>query len=97
MQISYLLVLASSAVATTFYESITETETITSCAPGVTDCPASHGTIVPTHPAGNSTIIPPPPSGNGTQPPTPTYIAAANSLNVGAGVAVAAGLGALLI
>lgn len=90
MQFIYLLSVAPLALATTFFESRTETQTITSCPPGVTDCPVS-----PVVPAGNTTE--PVPAGNTTEPPVPTFIGGAGAMTVGAGMAIVAGVGALLI
>lgn len=90
MQFIYLLSIAPLALATTFVESQTHTKTITSCAPGVTDCP-----VAPVQ--NNTEPVSPSPAGNQTEPPVSTFVGQAGIINVGAGMALAAGLGALLI
>ncbi|GMM28826.1 hypothetical protein DAMA08_015430 [Martiniozyma asiatica (nom. inval.)] len=57
MQFATLALFASSAVAATSYLTSTDLETITSCGPEVTDCPARNHTSssVPTYEAGAAT------------------------------------------
>lgn len=96
MQLIHLLAISPVALAATIVESLTQTETITSCAPGVTDCPASPVIASTT---GNSTepTPGPTPSENVTTAPVPTYVDGAAAITLGAGMVMAAGLGALLI